>query len=65
MATSEAPELLTIQEVAAQLKVPVATIRRWRTYGKAPRAVAIGKHIRFTQSDVNAWLAEQSDRVGA
>ena len=51
-------ELLTTREVADLLKVPVATLYAWRSRpgGGGPRAVRVGKHLRWRLDDVNHWL---------
>jgi excisionase family DNA binding protein len=48
--------LLSIDTLAEYVGVPVVTIYRWRTEGKGPCAVRIGRHLRFALSDVRAWL---------
>ncbi|MBO3085689.1 helix-turn-helix transcriptional regulator [Cellulomonas fengjieae] len=48
--------LLSIETLAEYVGVPVVTIYRWRTEGKGPCAVRIGRHLRFALSDVRAWL---------
>lgn len=49
--------LLGIEEVADYLGVSVATIYDWRVAGKGPCAVRVGRHLKFTLSDVIAWVA--------
>lgn len=52
------------EEVAAFLKVPEATLRRWRFYGTGPTGVRIGRHVRYDPADVRAWwLAEKRQAV--
>src|SRR4051794_29849671 len=53
-------ELLTTGEVAALLKVPVATLYAWRTRGEGPAALRIGKHLRWPSSGVDEWLEVKS-----
>ncbi len=48
--------LLSIETLADYVGVPVVTIYRWRTEGKGPCAVRIGRHLKFALSDVQAWL---------
>ena len=57
-------ELLTIQEVADVVRVPVATLRYWRHLGTGPRSFRIGRSVRYWRTEVFAWLDEQarSDR---
>ena len=57
-------ELLTIQEVADVVRVPVATLRYWRHLGTGPRSFRIGRSVRYWRTEVFAWLDDQasSDR---
>ena len=48
--------LLTINELADYLSVPVSTIYDWRTNAKGPRAYRFGKRIMFGVSDIHAWM---------
>jgi predicted DNA-binding transcriptional regulator AlpA len=56
---SPSEALWGIAEVSAFLKVPEATVRRWRFYGTGPTGVRIGRHVRYEPSDVRAWWAAQ------
>ena len=40
-------ELLTMQEVADVVRVPVATLRYWRHLGTGPRSFRIGRSVRY------------------
>ena len=53
--------LLSIEELAEYLDVPVTTIRDWRTDGKGPWAIKVGGRVRFATSDVLAWLLRQRE----
>ncbi len=57
-----AEALLSVDEVAAYLAVPVATVYRWRTHGSGPRGVRVGRYVRYRRADVEAWLDAQYDR---
>jgi excisionase family DNA binding protein len=58
--------LLTARDVAQFLGIPMATLYSWRTRGIAPRAVRVGKHLRFRRADVDAWVDQHvDDRAGA
>lgn len=52
--------LLTTPEVAEILGVPVTTLYSWRTLNKGPRAMRVGKFLRWRESDVQAWLDRQA-----
>jgi excisionase family DNA binding protein len=55
----EMPGLLTIQEAAAYLNVPVATLRWWRAQGRGPRSMKLGRHVRYDKADLDQWINEQ------
>ena len=54
-------QLLTVDELAQVLRVPKATIYRWRSTGDGPRGYSIGRYVRFRWPDVEAWLEERAD----
>ena len=57
--------LLSIEDLAEYLGVPVTTIYDWRVDGKGPRGVRVGRHVKFTRSDVLAWIdAQRESRPG-
>ena len=55
-------ELLTIAEVAAIVRAPVATLRYWRHLGTGPRSFRVGRGVRYWRTDVLQWLESQSRR---
>lgn len=48
---------LGVEQLAAELDVPVRTIYSWRSKGTAPRGATFGRHVRFRRSDVDAWIS--------
>jgi predicted DNA-binding transcriptional regulator AlpA len=58
-------ELLTIQEVADVVRVPVATLRYWRHLGSGPSSFRIGRSVRYWRSEVLLWLENQSSNPQA
>ncbi len=58
-------ELLTIQEVADVVRVPVATLRYWRHLGTGPRGFRIGRSVRYWRTEVHTWLHQESNRPQA
>lgn len=52
--------LLTPQDVADHCGVPVKTVYGWNTNGTGPRRIRVGKHVRFRQADLDAWLDSQT-----
>lgn len=59
--TTTAPEWLTTADLAQELKVPVATVRKWREQGTGPPGHRLGKHVRYRRADVDTWLATRRD----
>lgn len=57
--------LLSLEDVAGYLGVPVRTVYSWRTTGKGPRGFRVGKYVRYRIEDVDAWLEQRSDPVRA
>lgn len=54
--------LLSTDEVARLLVVPVTTLYTWRYKGTGPRAFKVGKHLRYRFADVMDWLEKGADR---
>ena len=44
--------LLTVEELAEYLGVPVATIYAWRYRREGPSGFKVGKHVRYRWRDV-------------
>jgi excisionase family DNA binding protein len=53
--------LLSIEALAGYLGVPITTIYDWRVDGMGPCGVRVGRHVKFTVSDVLAWIDEQRE----
>ena len=53
--------LMSIEDLAEFLGVPVATIYDWRVDGKGPCGIRVGRHVKFAVSDVRDWLAQQRE----
>lgn len=50
-------KMLTTVELAELLQLPPQTLKEWRTTGRGPAFYRIGKHVRYRQADVAAFLA--------
>jgi len=61
---SEEERLLTPQELADYLGVPLATVYGWRYRGNGPPGVRIGRHLRYRWSDIQGWLTAQTSNRG-
>ncbi len=46
---------LSPKELANRTGVPISTVYNWRTYNKGPRAMRVGKYVRYRLEDVLAW----------
>ena len=58
----EDDEMLSIEEAAALLRVPVATMRYWRYCGDGPFSFKVGRHVRYWRTHLILWRAEQGRR---
>jgi excisionase family DNA binding protein len=58
----EPDELLTIEEVIAELRVPRSTFYRWRQQETAPRVMKLpGGAVRIRRTALNEWLRGLED----
>lgn len=53
--------LLSTDEVARLLVVPVTTLYTWRYKGTGPKAFKVGKHLRYRLADVMQWLESMAE----
>lgn len=57
MSDSRSPEpLLSAEDVAAFLSIPVRTLYQWRHKGTGPKGIRVGRHLRYRQQELEAWL---------
>jgi excisionase family DNA binding protein len=49
--------LLTEDDVAKELNLSLASLRRWRLEKRGPRFIKVGSLVRYRPEDVEAWLA--------
>ena len=54
--------LMTLNEVAELLRLPVATLYGWRHRGEGPEGYRIGKHVRYRRTTVEERIETQADR---
>jgi predicted DNA-binding transcriptional regulator AlpA len=59
------PRALTEHDVAERLRLSVATLRAWRTKGKGPRFVRLGRAIRYLESDIDRFVDRCAVEAGA
>ena len=48
-------ELLTMDEVAQRYRVSISTLNYWRKQGRGPKAMRLGRHVRYHRDDLLAW----------
>ena len=48
--------LLSAEDLAAFLDVPIKTLYMWRFRGEGPVGFRVGRHIRYRWSDVEQWI---------
>jgi hypothetical protein len=46
------------EQVAKQLNVSVASLRRWRLVNRGPQFIKVGSLVRYRPDDVERWLAD-------
>lgn len=62
MTPSAATELMTIDEVASELKISRKTLLNWRAVGVGPPGFRVGKAVRYRRENFARWLAEQEEQ---
>ena len=56
--------LLTAEELAGFLGVPLNTVYVWNHRRQGPPALKVGRHLRYRWAEVEAWLtAQEIDRA--
>jgi excisionase family DNA binding protein len=58
-------ELMTIDDVARYLRVPLLTVRWLRQEGRFAPAIKIGRRLVWDVRDVNTWLDSQREAEAA
>jgi excisionase family DNA binding protein len=53
--------LLSVEDLAELLQVPMRTIYDWRYRGDGPKPIRVGRHLRFDPADVARWLAGRKE----
>ena len=51
--------LLTVEDLADYLGVPVATIYAWRYHRQGPPGFRVVRHLRFRWNDVELWIEDR------
>jgi excisionase family DNA binding protein len=58
VADGDSQDVLSIQEVAKLLKVPVSAIYAWNRRGVGPPFYKVGRKLRYRKSNARKWVAE-------
>lgn len=58
-AAVERRPLMSTEDLAQYLNVPVATIYKWRHQRKGPPGAKIGREVRYDPDGVDKWWADQ------
>jgi predicted DNA-binding transcriptional regulator AlpA len=59
----ERDQLITTAELSAFLSIPTSTLRQWSYLGTGPKALRVGRHLRYEPAEVRRWLAEECTRT--
>lgn len=51
--------LLTAQQLAEYLGVPLATLYAWRYRREGPPGFRAGRHLRYRKGDIDQWINDQ------
>lgn len=54
-------KLLSVEEVADYLGVPVNTLYQWRHKGTGPTAFRVGRFLRYDPAQVRDWLFDHTE----
>ncbi|WP_407568256.1 helix-turn-helix domain-containing protein [Arsenicicoccus dermatophilus] len=52
--------LWTPKQLAEYLCIPVQTLYDWNWKGAGPTPIKVGRHLRYRESDIMAWLDVQT-----
>ena len=58
---ADVTEWLSPTEICRELQVPLPTFYQWRSRGIGPHAYKIGRHVRVSRTDLDAWISLQSE----
>lgn len=49
-------KLLTEHDICDLTGMSIATVRRWRLFGRGPRFLKLGASVRYRTEDLDLWL---------
>lgn len=56
MTDTKVDPILSPPEVKAEFKISEFTLAHWRSEGRGPDFIRMGRHIRYRRSALEAWL---------
>lgn len=57
-------QLLSTEQVAEEIGIPVTTLRYWRGRNEGPRSFRVGRVVKYRQGDIEEWIEEQMEATG-
>lgn len=54
----EVDDLVTTEEFAELVRVPVSTVYYWRSIRKGPRGVKVGKRVLYRRAEITTWYEQ-------
>ena len=52
--------LLTLEEVASRTRIPVATLRYWRSVGVGPPTFRLGRRVVAYEEAIDTWIEAEA-----
>ena len=62
---ARASDLVSIQDLAAELGMAVRTLRRWNKLPDAPKRYRQSRRLMYRRADVQHWFERRARRLGA
>lgn len=56
---NDSDRLLTVQQLADYLDVPVTTLYAWRHRLEGPPGFRVGRHVRYRWIDIQRWITDR------
>lgn len=50
---------LRVKEAASRLGLSASTLNKWRTQGRGPQFVKLGRAVCYRPADLDAWVNDQ------
>ncbi|HEY0113057.1 MAG TPA: helix-turn-helix domain-containing protein [Allosphingosinicella sp.] len=51
---------LRVREAASRLGLSASTLNKWRTQGRGPKFVKLGRAVCYRPADLDAWLLDHT-----